>query len=188
MKNNNKKMKKIAVYCGSNFGTDKTFKTQAYLLGKTLAKEKIELIYGGAEIGLMGALANGALDENGKVIGILPKFLKSQESAHEMLSELILVDTMHERKHMMNELCDGIIALPGGIGTLEELIEMLTWRQIGLHQKPIGILNINGFYKSLISLFQTMVDNGLMKKENLDKIIISDDIDELLDLMKNYNE
>ncbi|WP_298903811.1 TIGR00730 family Rossman fold protein [uncultured Psychroserpens sp.] len=181
-------MKKVAVYCGSNFGADKIFKIQANLLGKALAKEKIELIYGGAEIGLMGALANGALEENGKVIGILPKFLKSKESAHEMLSELILVDTMHERKSMMNELCDGIIALPGGIGTLEELIEMLTWRQIGLHQKPIGILNINGFYESLISLFQTMVDNGFMKKENLNKIIISDDIDDLLHLMENYNE
>ncbi len=115
-------------------------------MDENLAIENIELVYGGANVGLMGAVANGVLAESGKVIGILPNFLKSKEIAHNELTELILVDSMHERKSKMNDLCDGVIALPGGFGRLEELFEMLTCGQLGLHKKPIGILNINGFY------------------------------------------
>ena len=117
---------------------------------------------------------------------MLPNFLRSKEIAHKQLTELILTDTMHERKTKMNDLCDGVIALPGGFGTLEELFEMLTWGQLGLHKKPIAILNIDGYYDSLIVFVQTMTDKGLLKKVNQQMLLVSDSIEELLDKMENY--
>jgi hypothetical protein len=179
-------MKRVTVFCGSSIGAEEIYKSQATLLGQTLAKRNIELVYGGAKVGLMGAVADGVLSEGGKVIGVLPNFLKSKEIAHEQLTELILVESMHERKSKMNELCDGVIALPGGFGTLEELFEMLTWAQLGLHKKPIAILNINGFYDSLNVMVQTMVDKGFLKEVNQQMLLVSNNIDELLDKMKNY--
>lgn len=179
-------MKRITVFCGSSFGTDEIYKEQATLLGQTLAKQNIELVYGGANVGLMGALADGVLNEGGKAIGVLPHFLRSKEIAHLNLTQLILVESMHERKTKMNDLCDGVIALPGGFGTLEELFEMLTWAQLGLHKKPIAILNINGFYDSLIELTKVMVEKGLLKDVNQQMLLVSDNIDDLLDQMKNY--
>lgn len=179
-------MKRITVFCGSSFGTEAIYAEKATLLGETLAKENIELVYGGANVGLMGAVADGVLNNGGKAIGVLPNFLRSKEIAHLGLTELILVDSMHERKTKMNDLCDGVIALPGGFGTLEELFEMLTWAQLGLHKKPIAILNINGFYDSLIALTETMVEKGLLKEANQKMLLISDNIDDLLFQMKNY--
>ncbi|MTH15509.1 TIGR00730 family Rossman fold protein [Flavobacterium sp. LC2016-01] len=179
-------MKRITVFCGSSFGTEEIYKEQATLLGKTLAKENIELVYGGANVGLMGAVADGALSENGTVIGVLPNFLRSKEIAHHGLTELILVESMHERKTKMNDLCDGVIALPGGFGTLEELFEMLTWAQLGLHKKPIAVLNINGFYDSLVQLTETMVEKGLLKDANQKMLLVSNNIEDLLNKMKNY--
>lgn len=179
-------MKRVTVFCGSSIGTDDSYKTQATLLGQTLAKHNIELVYGGANVGLMGAVADGVLSKGGKVIGVLPKVLKTKEIAHENLTELILVDTMHERKTIMHELCDGVIALPGGFGTLEEFFEMLTWGQLGLHQKPIAILNIEGFYDLLNEFVQTMVDKGFLKELNQQMLLVSDNIEELLEKMENY--
>lgn len=179
-------MKNITVFCGSSFGTDEIFREQAALLGKTLAKQNLGLVYGGANVGLMGAVADGALSEKGTVIGVLPNFLRSKEIAHLGLTELILVESMHERKTKMNELCDGVIALPGGFGTLEELFEMITWAQLGLHKKPIAVLNINGFYDSLIELLQTMTEKGLLKEANQKMLLVSDNIDDLLEKMRNY--
>ncbi len=179
-------MKRITVFCGSSFGTNKYYEKHAELLGQKLAQEKIELVYGGANVGLMGAVANGALSKQGKVIGVLPNFLESKEIAHKNLTELILVDTMHERKTKMNELCDGVIALPGGFGTLEEVFEMLTWGQLGLHKKPIGVLNTNGFYDSLINHLDKMVDEGFLKEVNRNMLLISSDIDVLLAQIKSY--
>lgn len=179
-------MKRITVFCASSFGTEKIYEEQAIALGKTLAEQNIELVYGGANVGLMGAVADGALNAGGKVIGVLPNFLRSKEIAHLGLTELILVESMHERKTKMNDLCDGVIALPGGFGTLEELFEMLTWAQLGLHKKPIAILNVNGFYDSLIALLQTMTEKGLLKEVNREMLLVSDNIDDLLDKMKNY--
>jgi len=179
-------MKNITVFCGSSFGTDVIFKEQAELLGKTLARQNIGLVYGGANVGLMGAVADGALSENGTVVGVLPDFLRSKEIAHKGLTELILVESMHERKTKMNDLCDGVIALPGGFGTLEELFEMLTWAQLGLHKKPIAILNTNGFYDALIELLKGMVEKGLLKEANQEMLLVSDSIDDLLNQMKNY--
>ncbi|AZA92542.1 LOG family protein yvdD [Chryseobacterium nakagawai] len=179
-------MKSITVFCGSSFGTDTIYEEQAFLLGQTLAKQNIQLIYGGSETGLMGTIANGALSENGKVTGVLPHFLQAKEIAHKSLTELVLVETMHERKTKMSELCDGVIVLPGGYGTLEEFFEMITWAQLGLHQKPIAVLNIDGFYDDLINLIQNMVHKGFLKQVNRDMLLISDHIDELLEKMKNY--
>lgn len=179
-------MKRVTVFCGSSFGTDENYKSKATLLGQTLAKQNIELVYGGANVGLMGAIADGVLSNGGKVIGVLPNFLKSKEIEHQFLTELILVETMHERKTKMNELCDGVIALPGGFGTLEELFEMLTWAQLGLHKKPIGILNVNGFYDSLNVFIQTMVDQGFLKEINQKMLLVSDDIEDLLTKMNSY--
>ena len=179
-------MKRITVFCGSSKGNEDNYMSQARRLGQILAKQSIELVYGGASVGLMGAVADGVLTEGGKVIGVLPRFLKAKEIAHEGLTELILVESMHARKTKMNELCDGVIALPGGFGTLEEFFEMLTWAQLGLHKKPIGVLNIDGFYDSLITLVQTMVDKGFLKEMHQEMLLISDNIDDLLDKMRNY--
>jgi uncharacterized protein (TIGR00730 family) len=179
-------MKRITVFCGSSSGTEEIYTSQATLLGETLAKRNIELVYGGAKVGLMGAVANGVLNAGGKAIGVLPNFLGSKEIAHPKLTQLILVDTMHERKTKMNDLSDGVIALPGGFGTLDELFEMLTWAQLGLHKKPIAILNVDGYYDALIVFVQTMVDKGLLKEVNAQMLLVSDNIDELLDKMQGY--
>ncbi len=179
-------MKRITVFCASSYGTEKIYEEQAIALGKTLAEQNIELVYGGANVGLMGAVADGALNAGGKVIGVLPNFLRSKEIAHLGLTELILVESMHERKTKMNDLCDGVIALPGGFGTLEELFEMLTWAQLGLHKKPIAILNVDSYYDSLIELLQTMTEKGLLKEVNQKMLLVSDSIDDLLDQMRNY--
>jgi uncharacterized protein (TIGR00730 family) len=179
-------MKRITVFCGSSSGTEEIYTSQATLLGETLAKLNIELVYGGAKVGLMGAVAEGVLNAGGKVIGVLPNFLGSKEIAHPKLTQLILIDTMHERKTKMNDLCDGVIALPGGFGTLDELFEMLTWAQLGLHKKPIAILNVDGYYDALIVFVQTMVDKGLLKEVNQKMLLVSDSIEELLDKMQDY--
>jgi len=179
-------MKGITVFCGSSFGTDAVYKEQAYLLGKTLALKNIGLVYGGANVGLMGEVANGALENGGEAIGVLPVFLRSKEIAHQGLTELFLVETMHERKTKMNDLCDGVIALPGGFGTLEEFFEMLTWGQLGLHKKPIAILNVDGFYDPLLEMMQTMSNKGLLKEANYKMVLVSDTVDDLLDKMQNY--
>lgn len=157
------------------------------MLGVTLAKNDITLIYGGARVGLMGAVADAALKAGGHVIGVLPIFLKTKEIAHKGLSELILVDSMHERKMKMNELCDGVIAMPGGFGTLEELFEMLTWAQLGLHSKPIGLLNMDGYYDDLLAMLQNMVDKTFLKEINQRMLLSSHTIDELLQNMQHYS-
>lgn len=179
-------IKRITVFCGSSWGTEKIFEEQAFLLGKTLAQEQIGLVYGGAKIGLMGAVADGCLQHGGEVIGVLPRFLSGKEIAHENLSQLILVDSMHERKMKMNELSQGTIALPGGFGTLEELFEMLTWGQLGLHQKPMGLLNVNGFYDELLDFVKNMLQKGFIKQIHQDMLLYSHDINDLLYKMKTY--
>jgi hypothetical protein len=179
-------VKAIAVFCGSSSGNNENYKKQAVRLGQMLAKKNIDLVYGGAKVGLMGAIAEGALNNGGKVIGVLPTFLKSKEIAHSELTELILVESMHERKTLMHEMSDGVIALPGGFGTMEEFFEMLTWSQLGLHKKPIGMLNIDGFYNALISLLDNMVEKGLLKPKNREMLLVDDNIDSLLYQMEQY--
>jgi hypothetical protein len=179
-------LKAIAVFCASSEGNDTKIISEAEALGKTLANENITLVYGAAKIGIMGKIAQASLDNHGKVIGVIPEFLKLKEVVHLGLTELITTDNMHERKLKMHELSDGFITLPGGFGTLEELFEIITWAQLGLHQKPIGLLNINGFYNDLISMLETMVTKGLLKMENFELLIIENDINRLLDKMRNY--
>jgi uncharacterized protein (TIGR00730 family) len=179
-------MNSIVVFCGSSEGNDPLVLQMAYSLGKEMAGRSIILVYGAARIGVMGRLAQGALDHSGDVIGIIPEFLKLKEVFHTGLTKLIVTDNMHERKLKMNEMSAGVIMLPGGFGTLEEFFEMITWAQLGLHNKPIGILNINGFYNNLIQMLKTMVDQGFVKQLNYDMILIDDSINGLLDKMMNY--
>lgn len=179
-------MKSVTVFCGSSLGIDEAYQADAFLLGKLLAQQNITLVYGGAKVGIMGAVADAVLNEGGEVVGVIPNFLKTKEVAHDKLSKLIVVNTMHERKMQMQELCDGIIALPGGFGTMEELFEVLTWAQLGLHQKPIGLLNTNGFYDSLIQLLVNMVEKGFLKQINQDMLLVSNDVNDLLLQMQNY--
>lgn len=179
-------MKRITVFCASSLGNKKTYENQAFHLGKIMAENNYELVYGGAKIGLMGSLANGVLEHHGKVFGVLPSFLRSKEIAHDKLTKLFIVESMHERKTKMNELSDGVIALPGGFGTLEEFFEMLTWAQLGLHKKPIGILNIHGYYDLLLEFISNMVAKGFLKQSNQEMIIVSEEAKDLLDKMENY--
>lgn len=144
------------------------------------------MIYGGAKVGLMGRIADEVLAQGAEVIGILPRFLSIKEVAHEHLTQLIIVENMHERKTRMFELGDAFITLPGGFGTLEELFEVVTWAQLGLHRKPIGILNVNGFYDPLVTQLDHMVSNGLLKQGNRDLIMVDGTVDGLLALMETY--
>ena len=159
-------MKSIAVFCGSSEGASPVYKECAIQLGKELAARNLTLIYGGATVGLMGAVADSVMQAGGQVIGVLPHFLKQREIEHTRLTELIMVDSMHERKLKMSELADGFIALPGGPGTMEEYFEIFTWAQLGLHQKPCGLLNVNHYYDPLISLFDNMVREKFMQEKH----------------------
>ena len=179
-------IKRIAVFCGSSSGASIIYEEQAYLLGKTLALNGIEVVYGGANVGLMKVVADGAIDHGGKVTGVLPGFLKDKELNHERLTKIVIVKTMHERKYKMNQLCDGVIALPGGYGTMDEFFEMMTWGQLGLHKKPVAALNINGFYDPLISLAGNMWKEGFLKKEYLDSLLVGTTIEEVMSKIKAY--
>jgi uncharacterized protein (TIGR00730 family) len=149
----NFKFKSIAVFCASSDGNDPAIYEEAYKVGSFLARQQIEVVFGGSRLGLMGQVAKGALDNNGEVTGVIPDFLKTKEVVHTGLTNLITTEDMHGRKLKMHDLSDAFIALPGGFGTLEELFEILTWGQLGLHRKPIGILNSNGYYDDLLSLW-----------------------------------
>lgn len=179
-------MKNIAVFCGSSLGTDKTLIENTYNLGKTLAENDYTLVYGGAKIGLMGTVAQACLDYKGKVIGVIPEFLQTREIVSHDLTELITTKNMHDRKVIMYEKSDGFIIIPGGFGTMDEFFEISTWGQLGLHSKPIGILNTNGFYDDLLNQGQKMVDKGFLAQANFDAILVSDEISDLLHKMINF--
>ena len=179
-------LKSIAVFCASSDGKDSEIIETSKKLGAFLAKNNIRLVYGGSKLGLMGQVAAGVQENGGAVTGVIPEFLKTKEVVHPNLDELITTKDMHERKLTIHQLSDGFIALPGGFGTFEELFEIITWSQLGLHQKPIGLLNINGFYDDLINMLRKMVDKGLLKKENFDLLIIAETIEELYDKMKFF--
>ncbi len=158
----------------------------AFALGQRLADTGIELVYGGARVGYMGAVADGCLSRGGRVIGVLPGFLRQKEIAHEGLSELIVVESMHERKQKMHELSDAAIALPGGFGTLEEYFELLTWAQLGLHGKPVGLLNWDGFFDGLLVMADTMVARGLLKPVNREMMLVGTTGEEVLEKVEGY--
>lgn len=179
-------MKNISVFCGSSEGNDEGIISQAYNLGEEFAKRNITLVYGAAKIGIMGQVAKGVTENNGKVIGVIPEFLKLKEVYHPNLDELVITDNMHDRKVIMYEKSDGFMILPGGFGTMDEFFEITTWGQLGLHTKPIGILNLKGFYNDLLELANTMVNKGFLKQANLDAVVVDTSIDGLLDKMNSY--
>ncbi|MFK7747020.1 MAG: TIGR00730 family Rossman fold protein [Kordia sp.] len=179
-------MKSIAIYCGSSLGNDPKIVKDAAELGKKLAQENIAVIYGGAKIGLMGTVANAALENGGEVIGVIPEFLKRKEIIHTDLKELHTTETMAERKLKMIELSEGFIALPGGFGTLEELFEVITALQLAQITHPVAILNSNGYYDELIAMMQTMMKKGLLKAQNFNMLIIETDSTKLLERMRNF--
>lgn len=179
-------MKSIAVFCGSSLGNDSVVIEQSKQLGNTFAKQDITLVYGGSKIGIMGAVAKSVTDANGKSIGIIPKFLQTKEIVNTNLTELIITKNMHDRKVLMYDNSDGFIIIPGGFGTMDEFFEITTWGQLGLHQKPIGILNSNGYYDALILQCKVMVDKGFLKQENLDAVVVDTTIDGLLEKMRNH--
>lgn len=168
-------MKSVAVFCGSKNGASNVYIEGAKKFGEELAKKDIKLVYGGAGIGIMGAVANSVLQAGGKVIGVMPNFLDSKERSHPNLTELLIVDSMHERKAKMADLADGFIVLPGGPGTMEEFFEVFTWGQLGLHQKPIGVLNLNHYYDPLIALFNQMTDEHFMNEPFLSMVLFDEE-------------
>lgn len=176
----------ICVFCGSSEGNDMNVISEALLLGEKMAQQNIAVVYGAAKIGVMGKVAAGALQQKGKVVGVIPEFLKLKEVVHQGLTELVTTTNMHERKMKMHDISDGFITLPGGFGTLEELFEIITWSQLGLHQKPIGLLNIGGFYDHLLLMLENMVRRGFLKMENYELLIVDSDIDQLLEKMRNF--
>ncbi|MCB0697002.1 MAG: TIGR00730 family Rossman fold protein [Chitinophagaceae bacterium] len=179
-------MKSIAVFCGSGDGYNDIYREEAYQVGRQLAERGIEVVYGAARIGIMGAVADGVLSNNGKITGIIPGFLQTKEIAHDGLTELIVVETMHERKLKMYDKCDGVLVLPGGWGTMDEMFEMLTWGQLGMHSKPIGLLNINGYYDPLKAMNSTMVQEGFLDECTRSILMFSQSLTELLDKMDSY--
>jgi len=173
----------LCVFCGASLGNRPDFSDVAFSVGRWMALNNIQLVYGGGGIGLMGKLADGALSENGKVIGVIPRFLKKKEIAHAQLNELIVTETMHERKIKMHQLSDAAIALPGGFGTLDELFELLTWLQLGLHNKPVGILNYNGYFNSLLQFLNDMHATEFITSQHLQLLTVKSEITTLLDAM-----
>jgi uncharacterized protein (TIGR00730 family) len=178
--------RRLCVYCGSNRGTSPAFTEAATLLGRTLAARGIGIVYGGGHVGLMGVLADAALAEGGEVIGVIPTSLQEKELGHSGLTEMHVVGSMHERKQMMADLSDGFIAMPGGIGTLEELFETFTWLQLGFHDKPVALLNVGGFYDKLIEFVHQLTRDGFLKREHEGCLLADTDPAALLEKMRCF--
>ena len=179
-------MKRICVFCGSNSGTNPVFLQAAETVGVFLARNSIELVYGGGRVGLMGKIADTVLANGGKVVGIIPESLAVKEVAHQSLTELRVVDSMHTRKAMMAELADGFIALPGGFGTFEEFCEIVTWAQLGIHRKPCALLNVAGFYDYLLAMFDAATAENFIADDHRRLVLNADNIEKLYELMINF--
>jgi uncharacterized protein (TIGR00730 family) len=174
-------MERICVYCGSNTGADPAYAEAARAFGELLAGRGLGLVYGGGSVGLMGAVADAALDAGASAVGVIPEALDEREVAHRGVTELRVVDSMHERKAEMVELADGFVALPGGLGTLEELSEVLTWAQLGIHTDPCGVLNVEGYYDGLVEHVEHAVAEGFVRPEHRNLLTVADDGAALLD-------
>ncbi|TCK64718.1 hypothetical protein DFQ05_2702 [Winogradskyella wandonensis] len=179
-------MENIAVFCGSSLGNDEAIVAQSKKLGQFFVNHDITLVYGGSKIGIMGTVAKEVIDGGGKTIGVIPHFLETKEIVNTDLTELIVTQNMHDRKVIMYEKSDGFIIIPGGFGTMDEFFEITTWGQLGLHGKPIGILNSNGYYDALIAQCKVMVQKGFLKQENLDAVVIDATIEGLLEKMQSF--
>lgn len=179
-------MNTVCVFCGSNTGTRQEYADAAQRMGQLLAARGVTLVYGGGRVGLMGILARATLEAGGKVIGVIPEALKRKELVYSDLTELHVVSSMHERKAMMADASDGFVALPGGYGTFEEFCEVLTWSQLGIHQKPVGLLNVAGYYDGLLSLFDHAVQEQFVREQHRSMVIAEHDAARLLDRMATY--
>ena len=179
-------MNKICIFCGSSPGNNPEYAKMAAVMGRTLAGMEIELVYGGGKVGLMGILADATMECGGRVTGVIPRLLAEKEAAHPGLDEMHIVESMHERKAMMAEFSDGFIAMPGGIGTIEEFVEVLTWLQLGIHSKPCGLLNVNGYFDKFLEFIDQMTGQGFIKQENRDMILVEVDPAALLMKMNLY--
>lgn len=179
-------MKRVCVFCGASNGGRPTYVKTAYDFGKGLAERGLELVYGGGNVGLMGAVADGCVEGGGKVIGVIPSSLQDKELAHNTLTELHVVKTMHERKAMMADFADAFVALPGGFGTLDELCEIVTWAQLGFHQKPIGMLNHGGFYDGFLAFIDHASAEGFISSRMREVIVVKPEVTELLDVLVTY--
>lgn len=180
-------MRAICVFCGANFNGDPLLKQAIEQLAEVMVSRNITLVFGGGKVGVMGLMADAVLSRGGKAIGVIPRFLMDKEVGHTGLTQLHIVENMHQRKQMMNDLCDGIITLPGGLGTLEEFFEVLTWLQLGLHSHPTGLLNVGGYYDSLLKQLDVMVEQKFLKPANRELVITSGDAIELVNLMESFN-
>jgi len=179
-------MKKIVVFCGSSLGFNPIYKKAAIELGNYFVNNNIGLVYGGGKIGMMGILSDTILAKNGDVIGVIPKLLEREEVLHNEVEEMIVCKNMSERKVIMSKLVDGYITLPGGFGTLDELFEALTLNQLQIEQKPVGLLNVNGFFDATLLQLNKMVEEGYIKPQNLKLLLVANTVDELLHKMNNY--
>lgn len=179
-------MNSICVYCGANFNGDPVLRSAISELAQVFADQQIRLIYGGGSVGVMGLIADDVLERKGLVTGVIPQFLLDLEVGHKEVTELIVTENMHQRKQKMADLADGFIILPGGFGTLEEFFEVLTWLQLGLHSKAIGVLNIGGYYDHLFAQLDVMVEHRFLKQQNRDLVINSSDPAELVAKMKDF--
>jgi len=177
---------RLCVFCGSSSGRDSSYLTAARALGAALAREKIGLVYGGASVGLMGAVADAVLAGSGEVVGVMPQSLVDKEIAHKDLPDLRIVGSMHERKALMAELADGFVALPGGLGTFEELFEVWTWAQLGYHRKPCSLLNVDGFYDKLTGFLDEVVERGFVKPVHRSMLIVEQEPDALIRAVRAY--
>lgn len=173
-------MRRLCVFCGSSKGSDPAYAEAARELGLILARERISLVFGGGSVGLMGVVADAVLEGGGEAIGVIPHGLSAREVGHKGLTQMHVVDTMHERKQMMAELADGFIALPGGLGTFEEVFEVWTWSQLGMHAKPIGFLDVNGFYAPLMTFLDRAVDAGFIRPKFRSIAMVETDPERLL--------
>ena len=179
-------MERICVYCGSSPGPDPAYREAAEAFGRTLAERDLGLVFGGGHVGLMGAVADATLAAGGGAYGVIPEALEERELTHQGLTDLDVVGSMHARKERMAQLADGFVALPGGFGTLEELMEVLTWAQLGFHRKPCGVLNVAGYYDSLAAFFDSQVEAGFVEPDHREMLIVTDDADALLDRFAAY--
>jgi uncharacterized protein (TIGR00730 family) len=179
-------MKRVAVYCGSATPADPAYIAGARAVGRSLAEREIGVVYGGGRLGLMGALADGALEAGGEVIGVIPEALQSAEVTHRGCTEVHVVAGMHARKAMFTDLADGFITIPGGVGTMDELWEAVSWAQLGYHSKPVGLLNTQGFYNHLIAFNQHMAAVGFVRPQHQGILIVADALDDLLSKMEAY--
>jgi uncharacterized protein (TIGR00730 family) len=174
-------LRSIGVFCASSDGNDPRFIQLAQEVGRFFAQKQIELVYGGGNVGLMGHLSTACMQDGGSVYGVIPHFFKAREVAHPNITELVYVDSMHERKLLIYQRAQAFIVLPGGLGTMDEFFEVYTWSQIGLHRKPVGILNQNGFYDPIIQMIKSMSEAGFIRKENTELLQLSEDIATLVD-------